>query len=668
MAKKAASKSQKTAARRQQNAKNKPRAAKKAKRPAAAKANAPVSAERLEEYVRIHAEGLLDDPNVTSVGVGYKQKAGETPTLAIQFTVASKILPQDLALAPTKRIPPTLTVDGIAVPTDVIERSYSPSYARREPKPKDPHRRRSETLQPGLSVGGDAVGGGSIGCFAVDRKTGRRVLLSNWHVLHGPNGALGNPVAQPGRHDDNRIENNRIGELLRSHLGPAGDCAIASVGGRAISNEPIGLTGVTITAVGKPALGDSVVKSGRTTGVTYGTVSRIGVNTRMVYGNGVSAIVGGFEIVADAKRQAKDNEISRAGDSGAAWLAVQPNGQPTGVMLGLHFAGDEDGTVSEVALACYAESVMNKLEVEPIAITKPQTLTDEADSLRTGFDESFLPFAVGFSGFTPARRRDLVAMNGTVALPYCHFSVWLSKGRKYALGVAWNIDGSRFMRLQRKSFRTDRRGTLEEHQLTDRLYVNNPLDKGHIARRADLCWGSKSEAELGNYDSFFFTNIAPQHQSFNQSDDTTFDPEGGVWGRLENTIFDSESPHDLKVSALGGPVFGTTDPIFEQNGEKCRIPKAFWKVVAFTDDADGREKVFGFYLTQAEMLEGLAPEGIDFSAWVWARITLTDLEQRTGVRFRQSMHDREVPFVAPQALASGLRVKPLASSADYFKG
>jgi endonuclease G len=310
---------------------------------------------------------------------------------------------------------------------------------------------------------------------------------------------------------------------------------------------------------------------------------------------------------------------------------------------------------------------MNKLEIEPVTIAAPQDLTDEADALRSGFDRAFLPFTVGARTFTSTRRKDLARLNDEIAIPYCHFTVWLSKSRRYPLCVAWNIDASRFVRLNRKSFRTDRRGDLENHQLTDRLYVNNPLDKGHIARRADLCWGSKTEAELGNFDSFFFSNIAPQHQSFNQSGNTDIDPEGGVWGRLENTIFDSEAPHDLKVSLMGGPVFCRTDPVFEQNGETCRIPKAFWKVVAFTDDADGQEKVFGFYLTQAEAIEGLVPEGIDLSEWVWARITLADLEEKTGVRFETAMFEREVPFVAPQGLSDGVRLKPLLSRAEYFR-
>ena len=637
----------------------------KGKKPStSSKGDTRVTAKRLEDYLRVHAQHMLDDPNITSVGVGYKAVPGKNRVLAIQFTVADDVVPQALG-AP--QIPQSIKVGGVDVPTEVTKRSFRPAYLRRDAKVKDVRRARADTLQPGMSVGGVFSGGGSIGCFVRDRQTGRLVILSNWHVLHGPAGSLGNDVVQPGKKDDDRVAHNRIGELLRSHLGAAGDCAIASVGGRGISNVPVELVSVTIDAIGRPELGDRVVKSGRTTGVTYGLVTRVGVNTRIPYGGGITEVIGGFEVGPDPQHPAPENEISRPGDSGSAWLAVDQKGNPTGVMLGLHFAGDQDGTVSEIALACYAESVMNKLEIEPLDTVQPQKLGDD-DSLRAGFDRGFLPFAVDVAGFTPTRKTDLAKLDGREEVPYCHFSVWLSKKRKYPLCVAWNIDGAAFVKLPRKSFRTERRGTLENHQLTDAIYKFNPFDKGHIARRADVCWGSKDEAELGNFDSFYFTNIAPQHESFNQSGNTDFDTEGGVWGRLENTIFDSEAPHDLKVSLLGGPVFGPDDPTFEQGGESCRIPKSFWKVVCFVDDADNKEKVFGFYLTQAELIEDLVgPEGIDLSEWVWARITLTDLEAETGVRFAQAMHQREVTFVAPQGLATGLRLKPIHSRVNYFR-
>lgn len=625
--------------------------------------------EKLKRYVRAHAEGFLSDPNITSIGVGYKQTSGRTtPQLAIQFSVRTKAVPEALAQLGTRPIPRSVVVDGEEIPTDVIERKYEPSYRKVPIRPKDERRIRADPVLPGTSIGNPFTSAGTLGTFVRDRQTRRIVMLSNWHVLQSAAGKVGEDVLQPGKFDDNRIDRNRIGRLLRSHLGPAGDCAIASITGRRFDNTIIGL-GVSVARIGEPQLGDRVVKSGRTTGLTHGVVTRLEVNTRMTYPGGPTVVVGGFEIGPDPANPAPHNEISRGGDSGSVWMAVDDAGQPTDVMLGLHFAGDDDdGGVSEFALACLAASVMNKLEIEPIGKARAEVAAPEGvEEFRQGFDQAFLPFHIEPPGFTRVRDRDLATLEDEKEIHYCHFSVWLSKQRRYPVCVAWNIDGGSFKRVNRVSFRTDRRGNLEDYQLTNDIYFDNVLDRGHIARRADLCWGTPEEARQGNYDSFFFTNIAPQHEAFNQSEDTSADPEGGIWGRLENAIFDSEAPHKLRVSLLGGPVFSRRDRKFVQDGEECWLPREYWKVVAYVDDRDDEEKVFAFLLTQASLIEGLArPQGLDFDEWIWARITLRDLQEKTGVIFPRALREREVRFVRPQALGGALAVKPLFSPQEYF--
>jgi len=645
------------------------KAAKKPAKKARAKAKGDDLMTKLKRYVRAHAQGFLQDPNITSVGIGYKTVDGKEK-LAVQFSVHAKVAPQGVAALGSTPIPQELLVEGEHVPTDVIERSYAPTFTLVQPQGKDERRARADVVRPGMSVGSVRTTAGTLGTFVRDRHDRRIVMLSNWHVLHGPGGALGDDVVQPGKHDDDRVDQNRVGKLLRSHLGAAGDCAIASIANRQFSNDILDV-GRSVARIGEPQLKDRVVKSGRTTAVTYGIVTRLEVNSLIPYGGGVTEIVGGFEIGPDPKRPAPSNEISRGGDSGSVWLAVDAKGKPTDVMLGLHFAGDADLTTpSEFALACYAESVMNKLEVEPVGAVQPlPAAAEDADDFRQGFDRAFLPFFVDLPKFTAKRSADLAALEGDKEIRYCHFSVWLSKSRRYPTCVAWNVDGARFKRLNRVGFRTDRRGTLENHQLSNDIYVANDLDRGHIARRADLCWGTMAEARQGNYDSFFYTNIAPQHAAFNQSDDRSADPEGGIWGRLENTVFDAEQPHDLRVSLLGGPVISSEDRKFVQNGEETHLPREYWKVVAYVDDEDGREKVFAFLLTQASLIEGfVAPQGLNFDDWLWARITLDDLEQKTGVKFPKALHDREVPFVAPQGVGVQIGVLPLLSAADYFAG
>ena len=44
----------------------------------------------------------------------------------------------------------------------------------------------------------------------------------------------------------------------------------------------------------------------------------------------------------------------------------------------------------------------------------------------------------------------------------------------------------------------------------EEFYSSNPLDRGHLVRRADAAWGkTESEARLANDDTFHFTNCSP---------------------------------------------------------------------------------------------------------------------------------------------------------------
>jgi endonuclease G len=159
-------------------------------------------------------------------------------------------------------------------------------------------------------------------------------VLSNWHVLHGPDGALGDEVVQPGKHDDNRVDRNRLGTLVRSHLGVAGDCAVARIEDRGFDSAILEL-GVVPERLGEPELGDPVVKSGRTTGVTRGLVRRVDTIVKLDCGGQVGEQnIGCVEIGPDPEHPAADEEISRGGDSGSLWLFADQNG-PTTVMAGL---------------------------------------------------------------------------------------------------------------------------------------------------------------------------------------------------------------------------------------------------------------------------------------------------------------------------------------------
>lgn len=570
---------------------------------------------QLRALIRQQAAPLLKDENITSVGIGYKVKEGKnTGQLCVQFTVGTKFEIEDLTAHATTAIPTSFTVEGVELPTDVIERSFEPSYKIVEAQAKTDRKVRRDPMQPGISIGHPKITAGTLGCVVQDKQTREPLLLSNWHVLHGKDGKLGDTIVQPGAFDDNRVDQNAAGILVRSFLGLAGDCAVARVSGRGIEPTIIDLA-TSVRTLGEPELGDRVVKSGRTTDVTYGVVTRIHTISRINYSVGPQDI-GGFEIGPDPEHPALGNEISQGGDSGSAWMAVDGD-TVTEVMLGLHFAG-ESGGADEYALACYATSVFEKLEVEPLT-------TQEADAevVATGFDSDFLSFSVPFpEPGTPEVQKDLVPIHQGTIRHYTHFSLTMSKSRRFARWVAWNIDGSRLRRESRSgiSFRKDPQVDAD-FQVGNEVYANNRLDRGHIARRADLVWGTAAEAQQANRDSFYFTNITPQLDDFNQSG------SGGVWGQLENAIYEDVKVENLRLSVMGGPIFKGTDFLYRQ----VLIPRSFWKLLAYVDESSSKMTVRAFVLTQDDLEGKLESLGLDeFKVF---EVTIADLEARTSLDF-----------------------------------
>ncbi|MGY1640544.1 hypothetical protein ACI782_05350 [Geodermatophilus sp. SYSU D00703] len=83
----------------------------------------------LRHFLRTEGACHLDDPNVSSIGIGHKVTGGRrTPRLAVQFTVEHKYAePGALAALSTTPVPEAITVAGVRVPTDVLERRSLPA-------------------------------------------------------------------------------------------------------------------------------------------------------------------------------------------------------------------------------------------------------------------------------------------------------------------------------------------------------------------------------------------------------------------------------------------------------------------------------------------------------------------------------------------------------------
>lgn len=570
----------------------------------------------LRRFVRAKGPAYLMDPNVTSIGVGRKNGDGE---VSIVFTVREKVEVSALESIGSKQLPEVIEANGVKVPTDVVQRAYEPSYMIVEDAAKSVLKTRLDPLVPGASVSHPAGTAGTLGAIVFDPATGDPCMLSNWHVLHGETGKIGDEIVQPGPFDDNNVAANRCGVLLRSHLGVAGDCAIARIEERGFDRAVHGL-GTVLTQMADVALGDTVVKTGRTTETTRGKVRRTDVIVKIDFGAAIgSKNIGCFEIGPDPDYPAEDNQISMGGDSGAIWIIAEKD-RATEIFAGLHFAGEGTGSTDDHALACYPRSIQSKLN---FSLMPPEGLVVEAGTAVTkaaaGYDANFLGVHTPMPELSLAYKRDAVNFGKAQTIPYTHFSVCQSAKRRLARFVAWNTDGAQKVQLGRKGFRLDDR-IGAEFQLDDTIYENNRLDRGHIARRADVAWGPVEEARKANDDSFCFTNIAPQHESYNQSS------RGGLWGELENLVLENADAQGIRISVLAGPVFDDDDPRYRGT----LIPRSFWKLIAYRG-VDEELRAACFVLSQSDLLTDI--ERIDFDPFRLFQVSVPTLADRTGLGF-----------------------------------
>ncbi|WP_079054051.1 DNA/RNA non-specific endonuclease [Streptomyces graminilatus] len=286
---------------------------------------------------------------------------------------------------------------------------------------------------------------------------------------------------------------------------------------------------------------------------------------------------------------------------------------------------------------------------KPASAPKPASVRDrpspeEVTPLR-GYDPGFLGEQIEIPQLAAEISGNAVRLDGSEVIPYTHFSLTLSKKRHFPIWVGWNIDGGSLKRLSRSGIAFTKDPRLPANtQVGNELYEADRLDRGHIARRADLLWGSLPEAQKANVDSFFYTNITPQMDDFNQS------AKNGLWGKLEDALFADVEVADLKVSVFGGPVFQDDDRVFRG----VQLPREFWKVLVFVEG--GELKTKAFVLTQN--LNHLEVFGLEeFRVF---QVTLGEIEERAHIRFPSSLHKGDKLVVSE---AVGERT-PLESLAD----
>jgi hypothetical protein len=209
-------------------------------------------------------------------------------------------------------------------------------------------------IQIGSSVASIEGTAGTLGLIVRPEQGGNRFILSNNHVLVGPNQAP--EIVQPGPADHGSLR-NRVATLanyipvLLDQINFT-DAAIAEIDDRFEDNGNILANGSSVSGISPPPFSrTNVSKIGRTTGYTKGRVRASGIHhVKVKWGNAIATFSDCIEIVGE------NGPFSAAGDSGSVVLNERMEA------VGLLFAGGEKGGV-KVTYACNLTKVMSELKL-----------------------------------------------------------------------------------------------------------------------------------------------------------------------------------------------------------------------------------------------------------------------------------------------------------------
>lgn len=244
---------------------------------------------------------------------------------------------------------------------------------------------------------------------------------------------------------------------------------------------------------------------------------------------------------------------------------------------------------------------------------------------RKGYVPDFLgaDFAVALPTIVRGTNNVLTYDGGKQVLPYEHFSVIMNKARRQCFFSACNIDGARSKSSKRTAWRFDPR-IPQDLQIMKECYGPPPkFSRGHMTRREDPAWGrSGDEIQRGADDSMHVTNTTPQMQSFNAP----------IWLALEDYALQHAREDDQKICVFTGPYFSKSDPTMFG----VRIPRKFWKVIAFIHDETRELCATGYEMSQDDNLE--APEFVfgDFVSPqlnMSTQVAISQIESRAGLSF-----------------------------------
>lgn len=292
-------------------------------------------------------------------------------------------------------------------------------------------------------------------------------------------------------------------------------------------------------------------------------------------------------------------------------------------------------------------AVLPEMEVETLLAEWYQG----AEGYRSDFlDVSGVGYKVPLPTVTDPFKKDVAELQGGgTVLKYTHFSIVMNKRRRLAFFTAVNIDGNQSQSITRSKDKWYFDSRLDrELQCGPELYRDNPLDRGHLVRRLDPCWGA--EAVKAGEDTFHFTNCAPQHADLNQK----------IWNDLEDYILGTADRNNIRVSVFTGPVLREDDLLYRG---QFQIPSDYWKIVAFVNKY-GKLRATAYLQTQKNLIGELEFYG----PYKTYQVAVSQIEALTGLDFGvlRDCDPINGEDSSESTVANHLRARPLGKTEDVL--
>lgn len=308
---------------------------------------------------------------------------------------------------------------------------------------------------------------------------------------------------------------------------------------------------------------------------------------------------------------------------------------------------------------------------------------------RDGYSRSFLGAEIPLPGVVAARQQELylvrdykayfddyldvprldvagLADGSALVLPYHHYSLAFNKKFRMCMWTASNCD---YRPISRQDTRPRKELGGEDWapdpRVPESLQLKNEdvygpgkrIDRGHVVRREDNCWGPAGLAtDHANSDTYHWTNCTPQHEAFNQENPrnqklpTLYSGDGqkGIWGQFETAVAGQIEAGGGRAVIFAGPVLKDFFASIKIGAnEPLHIPKKFWKVVIVPDGPKKKPRLlaYGYVFSQVDVQQkyGFAFEALELPKFSKNRIKLAELSKLTGVVFPKVVLDAEQP-------------------------